>query len=198
MRRRRFVQALAGGSAAQALLGQQPGANQSAPGVPLNSTVGVQPPPAAAEALPILSPTVADVAADGATRFFSAAQFAALSRLSVALAPGALDAETPEFLDFLISESLPDRQRVYREGLDALNSQAQKKFSKAFVDLDDSQAATLLAPLRQPWTYAEPSDAAARFLRAAKQDVRIATTNSAGISSGRRFSGAGQYWYPLD
>src|SRR5947209_2549581 len=101
MRRRRFVQALAGGTAAQALMGQQPGANQSAPGVPLNPTVGVPPPPAAADELPKLKVAVPDAAADPLPRFFSKDQFGTLRRLSIALTPGALDANTPEFLDFL-------------------------------------------------------------------------------------------------
>src|SRR5947209_4013855 len=116
MRRRRFVQALAGGSAAQSLLGQQPGANQSAPGVPLNPTQGVQPPATAANQLPKLKVSVPDVAADPMPRFFSRAQFNSLRKLSAVLMPGALEARTPEFLDFLLSESPADRQRLYREG----------------------------------------------------------------------------------
>jgi len=85
MKRRRFVQALAGGTAAQALMGQQPGANQSAPGVPLNPTLGVPPPPAAAEELPKLTVTVPDAAADPMPRFFSKDQFGTLRRLSTTI-----------------------------------------------------------------------------------------------------------------
>jgi hypothetical protein len=143
--------------------------------------------------------------------FFTPAEFSALRRVSELLMPpangaaGALDAKTPEFLDFLISESPAERQTLYRSGLDALNQQAQQKFQKPFADLDATQADALLSPLKQSWAFDEPSDPVAAFLRAAKQDVRIATTNSREYSSaapaggGRRgFGGAGLYWYPLD
>jgi hypothetical protein len=57
----------------------------------------------------------------------------------------------------------------------------------------------LLAGLRAPWSYDEPADPVARFLRAAKADVRMATTNSQlSAGAGRRMTGSGLYWYPLD
>jgi Gluconate 2-dehydrogenase subunit 3 len=143
-------------------------------------------------------------------RFFTPAQFSALHKVSDLLMPpvsgaaGALDAKAPEFLDFLIGESPADRQHVYQAGLDALNQQSMKQFKKPFGDLESSQAEVFLAPLRQPWTFDEPADPVAAFLRVAKQDVHTATVNSreysaAGASAGgRRFGGGGQYWYPLD
>jgi hypothetical protein len=137
-------------------------------------------------------------------RFFTPAQFSALRRLGDLLmpagqtSPGALASGAPEFLDFLIGASPSDRQQVYRAGLDGLNAQARRQFSKAFADTDDAQAETLLAPLRQPWTYPDPTDPVARFLRAAKADMRTATINSLAASTGRRFAGSGLYWYPLD
>jgi len=192
--------------AAPVLLAQQP----SAPSTPVSET----PVPATSSAsvvgeLPKLESTVADVAAEMRPDFFNAQQFAALRKLSDILMPslngqpGALDARAPEFLDFLIRSSLPERQQLYRAGLDALNAQARKRFDKSFAEVEASQAETLLAPLRQPWTYEPPADPLARFLRAAKQDVRTATVNSRGwnssnASSGRRGGGAGQYWYPIE
>lgn len=141
-------------------------------------------------------------------RFFSTPQFAALRKLSEILMPAvgdfpsATDAGVAEFLDFLIGQSPHDRQDVYRAGLDVLNSQAKKRFSKMFGDLEPAEAATLLSPLRQPWTYDPPADPLARFLRVAKQDVRTATANSreyTATSGGRRgASGMGMYWLPLD
>jgi hypothetical protein len=145
-----------------------------------------------------------------APKYFSATQYAALRHLSDVLmpaineTPGALDARVPEFLDWLISQSPQDRQQLYRVGLDQLNAQAKKRFNRSFAEVDASQAAELLAPLRDPWTFDPPSDPLARFLRAAKQDVRAATTNSreyaaAAGSSGRRGGGGlGLYWLPLD
>jgi hypothetical protein len=193
MKRRRLLQAFA---AAVPLAAQQ----QSQPRQPM-----------AGGEVPKLETSVADAAAQMSPGFFNVHQYAALRKLSDVLmppingAPGALDAHAPEFLDFLIGQSPADRQHVYREGLDALNAQAGKKFNKGFAELEGPQAVELLAPLREPWTFDPPADLLARFLRTAKQDVRTATMNSheyvaaAGASGGRRgFGGQGLYWYPLD
>jgi hypothetical protein len=159
---------------------------------------------------PNLDTSVADEAADTVTRFFTPPQFSALRRLSDVLmppmngAPGALDAQAPEFLDFLISQSPAARQQIYRAGLDALNAAAHRRFTKGFAEVSVPQAAELLAPLRQPWTFDPPADPLAAFLRAAKTDVRTATVNSRtyvkhSANSGRRgFGGQGLYWYTLD
>jgi len=188
MRRRGFVQALVAIPAAPALLAQQ----AQAP---------------AGEELPVLTVTSPEMAGEAVTRFFNPVQFATLRKVSELLmpplngAPGALDVKAPEFLDFLIGESLPERKHLYQAGLDALHAQSMHQFKKPFAELDSSQADTLLAPLRKPWTYDEPADAAAAFLRVAKQDVRTATVNSREYGSAgggsRRMSGNGLYWLPL-
>jgi hypothetical protein len=181
-----------------------PPLDATTPPAPLNRT-----PPAAAE-LPKLEFSTHDDAGDMQPRFFSAAQFAALRKLSGILmpaideSPGALEARAPEFLDWLISQSPPERQQLYRAGLDGLNAQAKKRFSRSFEELDAAQAAGLLAPLREPWTFDAPADPVARLLRAAKQDIRAATINSreyaaTATSRGRRgAAGLGLYWLPLD
>ncbi len=201
MRRRRFLQAIVAVPAAPALLTQQPA-------VP-SSPVPANPAPPATGEVPKIEATVPDAAAEMVPDFFTPQQFAALRKLCDILmplingVPGALDARAPEFLDFLIGASLPDRQQLYRTGLDTLNAQAKKRFDKPFAEVDAAQSEALLAPLRQPWTYEPPADPLARFLRAAKQDVRTATTNSrewSGVnaSSGRRGGGVGQYWYSIE
>lgn len=149
-----------------------------------------------------------DAVGDTTPRFFSAVQLASLRKLSEILMPamngmpGALEAGAPEFLDFLIGASAADRKQLYKNGLDTLQTQAQKKFGKAFADLNETQAGELLAPLRKPWTYNPPPDPFERFLREAKADVRTATMNSREYSTagsaGRRGGGMGQYWYPID
>ena len=160
---------------------------------------------------PRFDTTPADQAATPVVRYFSPAQFAALKRLSnlmmprIGETPGALDAQTPEFLDFLISKSPADRQKVYTAGLDALNRQSAANYKKPYADLQDTEAAALIEPgIKQPWNYVPPADPLAHFLQVAKQDIRTATQNSreyaAAQSSagGRRQSGVGQYWYPID
>lgn len=198
MKRRRFIQTLAAAPAIVApvpeLLAQQPaGPGASRP----------------QEEAPKLELAALDVAGETTPRFFNAQQLAALTKLSAILMPplnslpGALDVGAPEFLDFLISKSPADRKQLYTGGLNALNAQATRRFGKPFAEVSETQAAELLAPLRQPWTYEPPADPLARFLWEAKQDVRTATMNSreyatAGSAGGRRGGGIGQYWYPLD
>ena len=201
MRRRGFVKALVAIPAAPALLAQPPAPAPATAGAP------VRPP---SDELPVLSPSVPDAAGDMMPKFFTPAQFSALRKVSDLLMPpmngaaGALDAQAAEFLDFLIGDSPADRQHLYRTGLDGLNQQAMKRFNKPFGDLDATQAEGFLAPLRQSWTFDEPKDSVAAFLRVAKQDVRTATVNSSEYNAanpaggGRRLGGGGLYWYPLD
>ena len=198
MQRRRFFQTLAAAPAAGALLAQQPAAAQ-------------QTPSGGSSEIPQLQTTAVDLAGDPAPHFFTADQYAALRKLSellqpaMAPMPGALAAGVPEFLDFLISVSPDDRQKLYREGLDALNEEAKKHTNQPFAEISAADAASVLAPLRQPWTYEAPSDPLAHFLREAKQDIHTATVNSreynqAGAASGggRRFGARGFYWLPIE
>jgi len=193
MRRRRFIQALAAAPAAPALLAQQP-----APA----------PAPEAPEAAP-LDFSIADEGADPVSKFFSARQFATLKRLCDLLmpaapgSPGALEARVPEFMDFLIGDAPVQRQQLWLSGLDGLEYQSQTRFRKAFADTDAGQADTLLAPLRQPWSFEPPNDPVARLLVAAKQDVRTATFNSfernLAASGGKRpRGGGGLYWLAIE
>ena len=190
MKRRKFIQTMA---AAPVLA------------VPVASAQAQQPARPAPAEMPKLETSISDVAAAYTPKFFTALQFSALRKLSAILLPalgnnpGALEAEAPEFLDFLIGQSPAERQQIYRAGLDILNAQAMKQFKKNFADVDDTQANTLLAPLRIAWTYNPPTEPLARFLREAKADVRTATMNSRewNTTGGRR-TGVGQYWYPID
>lgn len=197
MKRRRFLQSVAAAPIVPAALASQ-------------SSGGAAPQAQPSDQGQKIDYRAADAAGEMSRRFFNAQQFAALRRLSDILmpaigdAPGALDASAPEFLDFLIGASPADRQQLYRAGLDALNTQSRRRFNKAFADVDPNQADELLAPLRAEWTYDPPVDPLARFLRAAKHDVRIATINSqewsaaGGGSGARRAGGVGQYWYTIE
>jgi hypothetical protein len=193
MKRRRFMQALAAAPAAPALLAQQ--------------TVPA-PAPEVAESAP-LDFSIPDEGADPISRFFSARQFATLKRLCDLLipaapgSPGALEARVPEFMDFLIGDAPVQRQQLWRNGLDALESQSQTRFRKAFADTDAGQGDALLAPLHQPWSFEPPDEPVARLLAAAKQDVRTATYNSLernmAASGGKRpRGGGGLYWLAVE
>lgn len=144
-----------------------------------------------------------DISALPSQRFFTPAQFDALSRLGDLLVPafgerpGSTGARAPLFIDFLLSKSPADRQKLYRDGLDTLNR--EKPFSK----LPDEEAGRLLSPLKEVWTYQGPRDTFGRFLFAAKDDLLRATFNSrefiaAASQTQRGYNGLGYYWFPLE
>jgi hypothetical protein len=194
MKRRTFFQAIAIAPAASALPAQQQGPRSAAGG---------------AEE-PKLETVTAAEAGEPVLRFFTSAELASLRRLSALLmppmngSPGALECQTPEFLDFLLSQSDSGRQRVYREGINALIDASRRTYRKSFEELEIAQAEALLAPLRQPWTYETPAEPLARFLVTAKSDVHTATVNSreyaagGAATGGRRIGGQGLYWLPLE
>jgi gluconate 2-dehydrogenase subunit 3-like protein len=210
MKRRRFVQSLAAVPAAA--LAQQP-APPAAPAAQTPQAAGGRGGGRFAQDIPKLEFSDPNLAGQPVARFFTAQQFAALRRLSDLLMPrmganpGALDAGAPEFLDFLIGVSPPDRQRLYRDGLDLLHNRAKKQFSKSFAELDAAQADKIIRPLMVPvpWVKEPPKDPALHFMSAAHEDIRTATHNSrewsaAVEASGRRggFGGGGQYVLPID
>jgi hypothetical protein len=192
MQRRKMLQSVLGVSAATALPGR----------------LLAQSAAATSEENPKLAASAADSVADGTLRFFDAAQFAALRRLGQILvparpnAPGAIEAEAAEFLDFLIGQSPADRQTLYRDGTIRLNKEAHSRYSKPFAEIAAGDADAILAPLREAWTYEAPSDPFARFLRAAKADFLEATVNSrqwAMAQPARRgASGLNTYWFPIE
>jgi hypothetical protein len=160
-----------------------------------------------AQAIAKLDVTSTDAVGAPVSRFFSTTQLAALRRLSdiimpsIAGAPGAIEAGAPEFLDFLVGQSPVPVRTLYRTGLESLNTRATAKYSKAFAALDNEQADVLLSPLREAWTWKEPTDPFAVFLRHAKADVLTATMNSrewiTASQRGRGGSGGnGTFWLP--
>ena len=131
MKRRRFFKTIAALPAAPALIAQA---------APPQAPAG-----RGASNIPTFQETSHELVADAEPKFFTPPQFAALRRLSALFMPpldgnpGALECQAPEFLDFLIGASPPDRQKLYRDGLDTLNANAKKKFKKAFADLNDAR-----------------------------------------------------------
>ena len=200
MKRRAILKSLAALPAAAMLPAQEP-------------AVPPKPTPSAIEETPRIQASVPDAIAETVPQFFSAEEFSALKRLSDLLmpalsttsgtTPGAIQAHAPEFLDFLIGQSPTERQILYRTGLDRLNADALRHYSKPFSELNAEQADSVLAPLHATWTYAGSSDPLARFLQTAKEDVMTATVNSRewiGVVSkrGRRGGNVNTYWLPID
>jgi hypothetical protein len=153
MKRRRFITAIAAAPVAPALLAQQQTpvspATPAAP-APVGRGGGRGGGGRGAQVVPQIELTELDAVGDTTPKFFTAAQFAALRKLSGILlpplkgSPGALDTDAPEFLDFLIGVSPVERQQLYRNGLDYLNAQAHRQFGKAFAEIDAAQADVLI------------------------------------------------------
>src|SRR5690242_2615930 len=134
MKRRHFLQGLA-------VLPAVPAAFAKPASGPAPEMAAVQ----TGDDMPRIESAVADAAAEMIPRFFDSDQFAALRKLSDLLVPsiggtpGALDASTPEFLDFYVGASPDARQHLYKAALDKLNADARSQFGKPFAEIDGSQ-----------------------------------------------------------
>jgi hypothetical protein len=210
MRRRDFVKAIVAASAtAKSMLGQQ-SATPVAPSVPSATPTAPGPVPwmrglMEVKPLPITS-IVPDAVAQTDAYFFNAQQLATLRRLSEILLPplkgypGAKEAGTPEFIDFLIGVSPTERQQMYQSGLDRLDAEAKQHFGVAFSELEKSQADQLIRPWLRTWmTDHPPTEPYARFINIAHSDIRTATINSQAWSDARRRAPDMElYWFPVD
>jgi hypothetical protein len=215
MQRRDFVKAMMAASvSAPAVLGQQPAAAPVAPSTPPPVPAAPGPVPwmrglLEVKSLP-MTPLVPDAVAQTDAHFFSSQQMATLRRLSDLLLPplkghpGATEAGTPEFLDFLIGVSPTERQQMYQTGLDWLDAKAKQHFGVSFAAVDKAQADELLRPWLKTWmTDHPPTEPHAHFINVAHSDIRTATINSqawseAAANAGKQPPGMGLYWYPVD
>ena len=134
---------------------------------------------------------------------------AALNRLAdvmlprTASHPGALDAKTPEFLDFLIGHSPTVRGSLYINGLNWLDSQARLKHNKSFAQIEAAQVDALLKPCLRTWmTDHPPTQTHADFINIAHADIRTATVNSQvwfeTLDPKRQESTTQLYWSPIE
>jgi hypothetical protein len=222
MKRRDFVKAMVAASvAAKAALAQQ--APAAGPGTaatpapiaaPQRAPLAPGPVPWSEGLLEVgplpIAPVVPDAVAQTQAHFFSERQMATLSRLAEVLMPplngypGALEAGTPEFLDFLIGESPAERQQTYRAGLDRLEAEARVRFGAAFAEIGAAQADKIIRPWLRTWMPDHlPTEGFAHFVNLAHSDVRQATINSqlwneAEMAAGRLGASPDMYWYPVD
>jgi hypothetical protein len=203
MQRRDFIWRLvAMGIAPEALFGQQKAAPP--PPAPVPWTLGLSP------KTPVPHTEVPDTLAETDLKFFSAEQMGALRRLSELLLPAigskpsALQAETPEFLDFLLGHSPATRQTLYKGGLDWLSVESKRKFRVAFGETTTEQADALVKPWMRTWmTDHPPTQAHADFLNIAHADIRSATMNSKIWNDTETDieedpNGMALYWSPID
>ncbi len=215
MRRRDFVKAMVAASVtANTALGQQTATPPVAPSTPPPVPTAPGPVPwmrGLMEVKPLSMPSIVpDAVAHTDAHFFNSQQMATLRRLSEILLPplkghpGATEAGTPEFLDFLIGVSPSDRQQMYQSGLDWLETEAKHHFNLSFAAVDSAQADQLLRPWLRAWmTDHPPTEPHAHFINVAHSDIRTATINSqawseAATKAGKQPPGMGLYWFPVD
>ncbi len=214
MRRRDFVKAMVAASAsAKTMLGQQTQtlvAPSVPPAVPPAAPTAPGPVPwmrGLMEVKPLsIASVVPDAVAQTEAYFFNEQQLATLRRLSEILLPplkgypGAKEAGTPEFIDFLIGVSPTERQQMYQSGLDRLHAEAKQHFGVAFSALEKSQADQLIRPWLRTWmTDHPPTEPYARFINIAHSDIRTATINSQVWSDARKKTPDMElYWFPVD
>jgi hypothetical protein len=210
MRRRDFVKAIVAASAtANTMLGQQ-SVMPVAPSTPPSTPTAPGPVPwmrGLMEAKPLsITSIVPDTVAQTNAYFFNEQQLATLRRLSELLLPplkgypGAKEAGTPEFIDFLIGVSPADRQQMYQAGLDRLDAEAKQHFGAGFSALEKTQADQLLRPWLRTWmTDHPPTEPYAHFINIAHSDIRTATINSQAWSEARQQAPEMElYWFPVD
>ena len=214
MRRRDFVKAMMAASVtAKTAVGQQaatsvapatlaPAATAPGPLPWMRGLMEVKPLPIAA--------IVPDAVAQTNAHFFSGQQMATLGRLCEVLLPpmkgypGAREAGTPEFLDFLIGVSPADRQEMYGSGLDRLEQEAKQRFGASFAGVNANQADQLLRPWLRTWMPDHPpTETYEHFINVAHGDIRTATINSqawsdAANAAGKRSPDVGLFWFPID
>jgi hypothetical protein len=155
---------------------------------------------------PVPHTVAAEIVADGEPKFFSALQMAAFTRLADVLVPtmgdrpGAIAAETPAFLDFLLDKSPDARKKLYTGGLTWLDGESAKQYKVPFAKLTDEQADTVLKPWLRTWMNDHPpTESHADFINIAHDEIRTATTNSKAWSMvAEAKTPSGLYWYPIE
>lgn len=189
---------------------QQPSPSSLPAPAPVPWTLGLNP------LTPLPHTVPPDSAAQPVAAFFSARQTETLTRLSDVLMPalngrpGAVQAGTPQFLDFLVGSSSDDKKDLYTGGLDWLDAQAHEKYQMPFAKLNDDQAGAILKPWLRTWmSLHPPTERNADFINIAHDDIRLATTNSeawaeavpltpAPSTGSSARSGTGLYWSPIE
>jgi len=205
MLRRDFVRAIvSAGLLPKALLAQQTTDTAPPPPAPVPWTLGLNP------RTPLPVTEAADGIAETGANFFTSAHLMTFTRLCDLLLPplnnkpGALQAGTPMFLDFLIGSSTEARKKVYSGGLDWLDVEAKSKYKLPFAQLNATQANELIEPWLRTWMQDHPpTEPHADFINVAHEDIRLATMNSkawgdAGAAAGQDWVTGGLYWSPIE
>jgi len=205
MLRRDFVRAVVSvGLAPRVLLSQQTTGPAPSLPAPVPWTLGLN------AKTPLPHTEGIDVIAQPEQTFFTSPQMATLSRLCDVFMPpfgnkpGALQVQTPLFLDFLIGKSPSDRKKLYTAGLNWLNEEAIRRFKSPFASLNNAQVDAIVKPWLRTWMSDHPPlDSHAGFINIAHHDIRSATINSKDWSDAPTVGAEEKttvdlYWMPIE
>jgi hypothetical protein len=102
-------------------------------------------------------------------QFFTAAEFAVITRLTELIiptdeTPGAREAGVSEFVDFMTAHDAGVQSKM-RAGVAWLDERARRDHSRPFLDLDDARQTGLLEPLAYIAKRRDGDDAAVEFFQ---------------------------------
>jgi gluconate 2-dehydrogenase gamma chain len=106
-------------------------------------------------------------------RFFTPAQHRTVDMLAEAIipaddrSPGARAAQVADYLDFILSESLPDVQKAWTDGIAALDAASTTQCGKPFADAAADQQVALLTDISK--NEFNPSTPVEKFFAEAKE-----------------------------
>lgn len=105
-------------------------------------------------------------------KFFNADQMALVATISELIiptddhSPGAIAAEVPQFIDLMISESPAETQKLWTDGLAAMDAMSQTKNGAAFNKATKDQQIAILTEISR--NEAKPSTLEERFFKTIK------------------------------
>jgi hypothetical protein len=108
-----------------------------------------------------------------APQFFSAPEFASITRLTELIiptdaTPGARDAGVCEFVDFMVAHD-PELQPRMRAGLSWLEERSRREHSRPFLELTEAEQTAILEPLAYQAKHHKGDEPGQEFFRRVRE-----------------------------
>jgi gluconate 2-dehydrogenase gamma chain len=106
-------------------------------------------------------------------QFFSAPEFAVVSRLTELIiptddTPGAHEAGVDEFMDFMVAHDSEQQPRL-RAGIAWLEERCQREYARGFLELSEAEQASLLEPLAYQAKHRDGDELGQEFFRRVRE-----------------------------
>ena len=110
--------------------------------------------------------------------FFNRTEYSTVRELAALIiptdeTPGAREACVEEWIDFILSQSDPSRQTVYRQGMAFLKGLCRERHAKPFEELSTSERIAILRSISEEVPETEENRAGLAFFRALKHDTIV-------------------------